>query len=241
MKIFKILMLVLLVGCSALLSYMCYDSINTPIVFQEQKEQRDAQVIAKLIDIRKAQIEYKNVNGKYAGNIDSLIYFVKNGELPFVSKKGELTDEQLGKGLSEVKALAFIAMYNENPEFKGLADTVAKYEIGDMAEFSENFRRDTTYVSVLSQIFPKGYDIDNLKYVPFGNGAVFEVRDSIHKTKSGLPLPLFQAQTPFSVYLSDLNNQQRYNIIDQAKKLDKYPGLRVGDVEVPNNNAGNWE
>ncbi len=233
-------MLVLLAGCSALLAYMCYDSINTPIVFQEQKEQRDAQVIAKLVDIRKAQIEYRNVHGQYSGDIDSLIDFVKNGELPFVSKKGELTDEQLSKGLSERKALDLIAMYNEDPEFKGINDTVEKYAIGDMAEFADNYRRDTSYVSVLSQIFPKGYDIDNLKYVPFGNGAVFELQQTVFPGKS-LPLPLFQAQTPFSVYLSDLNDQQRFNIIDEAKKLGRYPGLRVGDIENPNNNAGNWE
>ena len=38
-----------------------------------------------------------------------------------------------------------------------------------------------------------------------------------------------------------------YNSLDYRwgkriqKKLEHYPGLKVGSVEAPNNNAGNWE
>jgi hypothetical protein len=54
-------------------------------------------------------------------------------------------------------------------------------------------------------------------------------------------LNLFQAQTPYETYMSDLDRQQLINLKDVQSKLGKYCGLRVGDIESPNNNAGNWE
>ena len=60
-------------------------------------------------------------------------------------------------------------------------------------------------------------------------------------TKSGAPLNLFQAQTPYETYLGGLNTQELANLKDLQTKLGKYCGLRVGDIEQPNNNAGNWE
>jgi hypothetical protein len=104
-----------------------------------------------------------------------------------------------------------------------------------------NFERDTMWVSVLDTIFPKGFNADSLRYVPFGNGKQFEMASRQDTTKSGAPLNLFQAQTPYETYMSDLDRQQLINLKDVQSKLGKYCGLRVGDIESPNNNAGNWE
>ena len=104
-----------------------------------------------------------------------------------------------------------------------------------------NFKRDTMWVSVLDTIFPKGFNPDSMKYVPFGNGKTFEMETRSDTTKAGAPLNLFQAQTPYETYIGDLDKQQVINLKDVQKKLGKYCGLRVGDIEQPNNNARNWE
>ena len=44
--------------CALVLIYICYTSIMGPINFEKAKKHRDAAVIARLIDIRKAQLEY---------------------------------------------------------------------------------------------------------------------------------------------------------------------------------------
>lgn len=75
----------------------------------------------------------------------------------------------------------------------------------------------------------------------FGNGVQFEMVTRSDTTKSGAPLNLFQAQTPYETYLGGLNTQELANLKDLQTKLGKYCGLRVGDIEQPNNNAGNWE
>jgi hypothetical protein len=52
---------------------------------------------------------------------------------------------------------------------------------------------------------------------------------------------LFEASAAYTTYLYDLNRQEMLNAIDLQKKLEKFPGLQVGSVLEPNNNAGNWE
>ena len=217
--------------CALALVYVCYGSIMGPINFDNTKKAREKEVIARLIDIRKAQVEYRNVNkGVYTASFDTLIDFVKTAKLPFVKKEGALTDAQLEKGMTEKKAMKLIEKAKKTGNWKEVEK-----------EGLMNFKRDTMWVSVLDTIFPKGFNADSLRYVPFGNGKQFEMASRQDTTKSGAPLNLFQAQTPYETYIGDLDKQLIINLKDVQTKLGKYCGLRVGDIESPNNNAGNWE
>ena len=222
---------IVLAACAAALVYVCYGSIMGPINFDNAKKAREKEVIARLIDIRKAQVEYRNTHeGVYTASFDTLIDFVKNAKLPFVKKEGALTDAQLEAGMTEKKAMKIIEKAKKTGNWKEVEK-----------EGLKNFKRDTMWVSVLDTIFPKGFNADSLRYVPFGNGQQFEMASRQDTTKSGAPLNLFQAQTPYETYMSDLDRQQLINLKDVQSKLGKYCGLRVGDIESPNNNAGNWE
>ena len=222
---------IVLAVCAAALVYVCYGSIMGPINFDNTRDAREKEVIARLIDIRKAQVEYRNTHqGVYTASFDTLIDFVKTAKLPFVKKEGALTDEQLEKGMTEKKAMALINKAKKTGNWKEVEK-----------EGLMNFKRDTMWVSVLDTIFPKGFNADSLRYVPFGNGKQFEMASRQDTTKSGAPLNLFQAQTPYETYIGDLDKQLLINLKDVQGKLGKYCGLRVGDIEQPNNNAGNWE
>lgn len=77
--------------------------------FRKAEKIREQAVIARLIDIRKAQTEYRNLNNlQYTPSFDTLIHFVKTAKLPFIYKKGELTDKQMEDGLTEKKAVSII-------------------------------------------------------------------------------------------------------------------------------------
>jgi len=52
---------------------------------------------------------------------------------------------------------------------------------------------------------------------------------------------LFEACMPFEDYLVGLNRQLIINLKCEAEDIGRYPGLKVGSVDAPNNNAGNWE
>jgi len=68
-------------------SFKIYDSINGPINFNKTKNERYAQVIDRLKDIRKAQIAHKDVKGVFANNFDSLVAFVDTGIFTLVQKR----------------------------------------------------------------------------------------------------------------------------------------------------------
>ena len=220
-----------LAACAIGLVYICYGSIMGPINFDETKKAREKEIIARLIDIRKAQQEYRTLHqGAYTDNFDSLIDFVKTAKLPFIMKVGTLTDDQLNNGMTEKKAMDIINKAKRTNKW----DEVEK-------EGLQNFRRDTMWVAVMDTIFAKGFNPDSLPYVPYGNGAKFELAIRKDTTKAGAPLNLFQAQVAYDVYLGDLNHQELVNLKVVQTKLGKYCGLRVGDIEQPNNSAGNWE
>ena len=202
-----------------------------PVRFEEEKNFRDKVVQARLLDIRKAQAEYSNTHDRqYTDNFDSLIYFVKNQKLPLVFKKGVLSDAQLENGLTEAKAMAIINKAKKTGKY----DEVKKNGL-------ENFSRDTTWVAVIDTIFPKGFNADSLRYVPFGNGVQFQMDTLTQVARSGAPICLLEVKTPYEAYLGDLDKQEIINLKDQQAQLNKYCGLKIGDLETANNNAGNWE
>ncbi len=222
---------IVLVLCAVALIYICYNSITGPIKFEDAKKAREKAVIARLIDIRKAQLEYRTLHhGQYTASFDSLIDFVKNQKLPFIKKEGQLTDKQLEDGLTEKKAMSIINKAKKTGKY----DEVKKWGL-------ENFRRDTMWVAVLDTIYPRGFNADSMKYVPYGNGAIFEMNIKNDTAKSGAPVYLFEVKTPYDVYLNGLDKQEIVNLKDVQNKLGKYCGLMVGSIDTPNNGAGNWE
>ncbi len=229
----KAVLNIVLAAIAVFLLYICYESVMGPVRFEEEKNFRDKAVQARLLDIRKAQAEYSNTHDRqYTDNFDSLIYFVKNQKLPLVFKKGVLTDAQLENGLTEAKAIAIINKAKKT----GKTDELKKYDLDP-----EKFSRDTTWVAVMDTIFPKGFNADSLRYVPFGGGKQFEMDTLTQVARSGAPICLLEVKTPYEVYLGDLDKQEIINLKDQQQQLNKYCGLKIGDLETANNNAGNWE
>ena len=206
----KVTLKILLAAAVVLLVYMCYKSVTGPIEYDE-RDRRENLIKARLIDIRKAQIEYKNIHKVHAANFDELSKFLKDEKLPFLIKEGVLTDEQLEKGMTEKEAVK-----------KGL------------------IRRDTVWVTAVDTLFGKGYNVDDLRNVP-GANVQFTMDTATLTSGSGYTVKVFQCGVLYDDYLGDLNKQEVYNLKDKASKMGKYAGLRVGSVEEINNNAGNWE
>ena len=244
----NLLLTVAIVG----LAFICYRSIMDPIEFDQVRDVRQKQIIARLIDIKNAQLEYRRANkGAYTDNFDTLINFVKTAQMPVIFKAGELNDEQLQSGITENIVLEAIAKAQKSNKWKQKVTVTKVDDYGNKKketleldlekEGLKEFRRDTTWISVLDSIFGKNYAIDSIRFVPFGNGEQFTMETSVDSSKAGAPQWLFEARTPFETYLSGINDQEMKNLIIKEKKLNRYCGLKVGDVEKANNNAGNWE
>jgi hypothetical protein len=221
---------IVLTACIVVLAYICVQSIMAPINFEKAQKIREKAVITRLIDIRTAQVEYRKIHNHYTNCFDSLVTFVKEGKIPFMLKEGELTDKQREAGMTEKKAMKLIAKAKKTGNWRQVKK-----------EGLEGFKREITYINVMDTLFRRAnFTADSLRFVP-NTTDTFELASKVDTTKSGAPLPLFVAKTHFRVFLKGLDKQEIINLIDLKKKLDKYPGLKVGDIEIPNNNAGNWE
>ena len=85
-----------------------------------------------------------------------------------------------------------------------------------------------------------GFVIDSLRWIPFSGGKEFEIA-AVVRMVSGVPVPLFEATAPFDYLLMGMDRQLIINLKADHVLKTGFPGLRVGSVEAPNNNAGNWE
>ncbi|MBN2349794.1 MAG: hypothetical protein JXJ22_13190 [Bacteroidales bacterium] len=69
---------IILAVAIVILGYLIVESIMKPIRFNKERSEREYATIEKLKDIRKIQVAYKDKYGKYTGDFDTLIAFVKN-------------------------------------------------------------------------------------------------------------------------------------------------------------------
>lgn len=234
------------------LAYICVDSVVTPIQFEETRMQREEAVVKNLVHIRTAEVEFKNQHGRFMADPDSLLMFLKNTPKKEVLKEGSLTDAQLEKGMTEHKAVKLIE--------KAKAKAMSKLKTDDQdalyAYIWENdkdvisaglkgFRRDTIERNMIETIFKGEFNeetIDQIVVIPYSDNLRYEIEvNDGYKTAQGIHVPLFEARAPFETYLADQDKQELVNLIDKEQKLDHYPGLKVGSIDAPNNNAGNWE
>lgn len=204
---------ILLVVAAVILTYFIFKSIQRPIEFDKAKDVRYEATVAKLKDIRSAELAYKDVYGQFTGSWDTLVNFVLHDSVRNVRAIGELTDSMIEAKISEKKAI----------------------EMGLII-------RDTVKVSVLESLFGKSYDANSLRYVPVpGEPTEFHLGQTVITTGSGIKVPVFEAKAHNNVILRGLDEQLIINLNDQRRTNEKYPGLRVGSLVEANNNAGNWE
>jgi lipopolysaccharide export LptBFGC system permease protein LptF len=208
----KVVLKILLTVAIAVLIYMCVQSIMAPIHFEKQEKIRKKAIVERLIHIRDAQIGYKNANGIYTADFEALQKFLNEVRLPFLIKEGELTDEQLKGGLTELEAVK-----------KGI------------------IRRDTNWILAKDTLLGQNFDVASIGKVPGFEEYTFQLDTATLTSTSGYMVPVFECSVPYDVYLGDLDRQLLINLKDKNTKLNRYPGLRVGSITEINNNAGNWE
>ena len=223
----KVLTYLILPACIAGLTYALVSSIMEPVNFEKHKEYRKGIAVQRLKDIRDLQVAYKNVNGKYTADMDSLIMFYKEGKMKVVMQIGSQDDslamantKALKKRNPKIKPEEMLKLYNEGKSL------VFKIE-------NEVAVKDTLFNS------RENFVVDSLAFIPFCGDSI--IMASTVKRVSGVNVPLFEASMPWKSLLKGLNNQLRINLDAQCEDQGKYKGLQVGSISAPNNNAGNWE
>lgn len=208
----KRLIQILLAIAIVVLAYFIWESIQKPIRFNKEKDKRYEATIAKLKDIRTAQLAFKDEYGKFTGSFDTLINFIKTDSMTVVKAIGSIPDSLLESGWTEEIALK-----------EGL------------------IIRDTTKICIKDTLFRGNYPADELWKVPFTEDKAFEMAARTVLTGSNVEVKVFEAKVSNDVLLHGLDRQLVINLNERMKNANNYPGVKVGDIDEPNNNAGNWE
>ena len=202
---------IILFAIIVLLAWQVVKSIQAPIKFNTEQKARETKVIERLIDIRNAEVLYKNATNKYTDNFDTLIKFCQTAEIPVV--------QMISK---------------QNPEdstYYTVYDTIGFVKVMDSLKSGR-----------------EGFDIADLKVVPFSEPKTNFELEAGTKESSGVKVPLFEARTPYEVYLgvpggafNDKEWKQRVdNLKAEKESIHRYAGLKVGSMEEAST-EGNWE
>ena len=195
------------------LVYVVANLIYTPLSFDQQLEERNAEVIVKLKDIRAAQRAYKSKYQQFTGDFDSLINFILNDSLTMERK---LVDEDDSVAMAQLKKQG-----KKNIETYNIAvvDTIF------------NPRKLTKE------------DIQNLRYIPHTDNKVEFILEAAHVNAGNVKVPVVECRAPYKMYLDTVEYRQNViNLIDdRVNNFNAYAGLKFGSMEGSNNEAGNWE
>ena len=86
------------------LGYMTYESIAGELRFKKIKDDRYQVVVNRLIDIQKAEVAYKDVNGKYTDKYDNLIRFIDTAKVPITERRDStVLDEEKTKRFNGIE------------------------------------------------------------------------------------------------------------------------------------------
>ena len=215
------------------LAFLLFRSINEPVKFKKELQQRQSVAVDQLKDIRTLQVTYRDTYGHYAPVMDSLIDFYNNGRITIMRQIGSEDDsvavlhtEAVKKGLKNLKGEKLMEKLYE------------LYEAGD----NHLIVRIPQQTAVKDTLFTgrTKFDVNNLRYIPFSEGDTV-IMSTVVKQVSGVDVPLFEAKMPFWSLLKGMDRQQIVNLVAEREDTDRYAGLMVGSVDNANNNAGNWE
>lgn len=206
---------VTLVVAVIVLIYLAYESIMTPIRFNQAYKQRSLVVIEKLKKIRDAEIVYLSIYDKYTGSFDTLINFIKKDSLKIIKSVGVVPD-----------SIYLTSKTTKEAELRAL-------KLGIIS-------RDTIKISIKDTLFAN-YNVDTLPFIPYTSlTQKFQINAGSLKTLSKATRPVFEVKVHNNTFCEGLDPQELINLNDRQRKLDRFPGYVLGSMNEVTT-TGNWD
>ena len=95
MNVAKLVINLVLFIAVVFLSFKLYSIIQDPIKFEKKKDQREIVVIKKLLEIKKAQMAYRDLNGEFAKDWGTLIQTIERDSMPEIKIIGNPDDSTI--------------------------------------------------------------------------------------------------------------------------------------------------
>ncbi|MDA8956169.1 hypothetical protein N9H19_00930 [Flavobacteriales bacterium] len=175
------------------LGYMVVKSPVNQILFEKAFNERKTDVIQKLVDIRSAQVAFKEKNKAYAGDFNTLIDFVKNDSIAIIKAIGEVPDS-----LTEDQALN-LGIISRDSAY------ISVYESVFSAEYIQN--RESRLP----------LNIDELALVPYSESNKLFKIESGNIEKGKVVVQVFEVSTDFASFMDGIDADNKG--IDLQKPL----------------------
>ncbi len=209
----KPIILIVLWAIIGYLAYINVMSIYEPMQFGKIKNDRYAQVIENLKDLRTSQLAHRQVTGKFEKNFDKLVTFIDTAQFTITQRRDtSVIDKELTRryGVDTYKTII-------------LVDTL-------------------DYVPVKDSLFKNSDRYKTMINLPEGTGepgSKFKM-DAGFVERNNVKVPVFEVKVDKSVILYDRNKDlvaQEKEVVSVDGVNG--PSLKVGSMDEVNTN-GNW-
>lgn len=121
-------------------------------------------------------------------------------------------------------------------------ETAVRQRLMLIRDAAERFRHDhDAYTGSLRTLVDSGYMADSAQFVPYSGGRRFRLAASTVTTRSGRTVPVMECSATYDEYLRGLDANSVRGLVSAADASGRFPGLKIGDLDTPNDNNGNWE
>lgn len=194
------------------LGYLTFNSVYGEIKFNQLKQDRYKESIAKLVDIRDSQLAHREVTGTFAKDYASLVNFIENGKFTIVEKRDT-----------------------------SVVDAELTRRYGGVTSFKDEVIIDTLgTVSIKDSLFKNSTRYKDMMKVPFAqDGVKFDMKAG-YLVEEGDSIPVFEAFIKKAKILHDQNKDfiMKENQIVSVEEVNG-DAIRVGSMTEAKT-IGNW-
>ena len=177
--------------------YYDYAVVAEEVKFNNMYAERETEIKVRIMDIKAAELAYKEANNVYTNDVDALIDFVKNGKKMDFIKNGriperKITPEERDLIYGDDRPIDFLMTEDE-------ATILARLNGGVLD--GEDFQRDTIFVPVMDAIFNSeryntsrdklggklAFHPDSMKFIPFSKNLTEIDTGSVMKGEFRVP------------------------------------------------------
>ncbi|AWM15071.1 hypothetical protein NHF50_14970 [Flavobacterium sp. NRK F10] len=201
------------------LTYLIYASVMKPINFEKAKNERYEIAVKKLLDIKKAELGYKTLHGKYTDSFDELVRFVENDKFPIISRKDTAVIDA-----------------ERNAAFRITTDATGKGGF-----FKDVVIIDTLgYISVKDSLFKNTDRYKRLNEVKIDELTVPITLQTGEVERSDIKMPVFQAVIDKNAILKGLDEE----LIEQENRVESIEEINGDEIKLGSLEdvtvTGNW-
>lgn len=149
------------------------------------------------------------------------------------------TAQTLYKQFNNAYTSSFDTLFNflktgEIPVVKMVADPTD-------TTFTRTINDTVGFIKIADSLYSKreNFKIEDLAFIPFTDGRRFEMKTG-KIDKGGVLVSVIEILVPYEYYLYDKDEQDVINLAERQKRINKFPGIRMGSLTEASTD-GNWE